>query len=79
MLFRYISRNIFYFCLFLFIFILILLLNYYITNEYYNLLGYTTETDLLLEMKQLCGHGAKTSVLDLFESGLISMIGRPIR
>ncbi|XP_050470339.1 crossover junction endonuclease MUS81 isoform X3 [Bombus huntii] len=42
-------------------------------------LGYTTETDLLLEMKQLCGHGAKTSVLDLFESGLISMIGRPIR
>ncbi|XP_050580499.1 crossover junction endonuclease MUS81 isoform X4 [Bombus affinis] len=42
-------------------------------------LGYTTETDLLLEMKQLCGHGAKTSILDLFESGLISMIGRPIR
>ncbi|XP_068966111.1 crossover junction endonuclease MUS81 isoform X2 [Bombus flavifrons] len=42
-------------------------------------LGYTTETDLLLEMKQLCGHGAKTSVLDLFGSGLISMIGRPIR
>ncbi|XP_060815160.1 crossover junction endonuclease MUS81 isoform X2 [Bombus pascuorum] len=42
-------------------------------------LGYTTETDLLLEMKQLCGHEAKTSVLDLFECGLISMIGRPIR
>ncbi|KOC60220.1 Crossover junction endonuclease MUS81 [Habropoda laboriosa] len=41
--------------------------------------GYITEVDLLSEIKELCGDVSKTSVLDLFQCGLISMIGAPNR
>ncbi|XP_017754779.1 PREDICTED: crossover junction endonuclease MUS81 [Eufriesea mexicana] len=41
--------------------------------------GYVTEVDLLTEIKKLCGHASKTSISDLFDSGLIAMIGAPIR
>ncbi|OAD58630.1 Crossover junction endonuclease MUS81 [Eufriesea mexicana] len=36
--------------------------------------GYVTEVDLLTEIKKLCGHASKTSISDLFDSGLIAMI-----
>ncbi|KAK1126044.1 hypothetical protein K0M31_005571 [Melipona bicolor] len=42
-------------------------------------LGYIAEVDLLSEIRQLCGHATKTSISNLFENGLISMIGAPIR
>ncbi|CAD1472643.1 unnamed protein product [Heterotrigona itama] len=56
-----------------------LLILYKKTQECY--LGYIAEVDLLSEIRQLCGayHATKTSILNLFENGLISMIGAPIR
>ncbi|CAK9828356.1 Crossover junction endonuclease MUS81 [Anthophora retusa] len=48
-----------------------------IQNPYHS--GYITEVDLLSEIKDLCGSASKTSILDLFQSGLISMIGAPNR
>ncbi|XP_043510455.1 crossover junction endonuclease MUS81 isoform X3 [Frieseomelitta varia] len=41
--------------------------------------GYIAEVNLLSEIRQLCGHATKTSISNLFENGLISMIGAPIR
>ncbi|CAK9814669.1 Crossover junction endonuclease MUS81 [Anthophora plagiata] len=46
-------------------------------NPYHS--GYITEVDLLSEIKDLCGSASKTSILDLFQNGLISMIGAPNR
>lgn len=42
---------------------------------------YVTEVDLLSEIEELCGFATKTSILDLFEKKLISMISNhePIR
>lgn len=41
-------------------------------DSYYS--GYVTEVDLLSEIEELCGFATKTSILNLFEKNLISMI-----
>ncbi|XP_015435479.1 PREDICTED: crossover junction endonuclease MUS81 [Dufourea novaeangliae] len=41
--------------------------------------GLITEVELLLEIKNLCGHASKDSVSNLFDNGLVSMIGAPVR
>ncbi|XP_076222592.1 mus81 structure-specific endonuclease subunit isoform X2 [Nomia melanderi] len=51
----------------------------YKTAQDFDSLGFTIEEDLLFEMKYLCGHASKDSILKLFDNGLVSMIGAPIR
>ncbi|XP_078046648.1 mus81 structure-specific endonuclease subunit [Augochlora pura] len=41
--------------------------------------GFLSEENLFLEVKNLCGHASKDSVTSLFDSGLIFMLGAPIR